>query len=101
MTDSQKQLRDLPGLGVRSEQMLTAAGIKSVEQLHETGPIAAYIQVHKSSGTKPSLNLLYALVSATEGTHWLSVAREQRESLLMALEGYDELQKLFEAHRTD
>lgn len=100
MNDTDKSLRDLPGLGPKSEQMLIAAGIDSVTALQTIGPVNAYIRVHKHSGIKPSLNLLYSLVSATEGGHWLNVAREQRESLLMALEGYDELQKLFqtEAH---
>jgi DNA transformation protein len=53
-------LADLPSLGVKSQEILVAAGITSVEQLRNLGSIPAYVQA-KRSGTNVSLNLLWAL----------------------------------------
>ncbi|MDW6002251.1 TfoX/Sxy family protein [Vibrio mangrovi] len=90
-----QKLRDLQGLGPKSEQMLTDAGIESVEMLRELGAIAAFIRVRQQGPVKPSLNLLYALVGALEGEHWLTIAKQQKAQLIMQLEGFDELEKLF------
>ena len=94
-------LKDLPGLGPKSQQMLVEAGIDSVETLRTLGPISAFMQVKRYQAQldqpkNASLNLLYALVGAVEGEHWLSVAQEQKAQLIMQLEGYAELEKLFQ-----
>ncbi|MCE2570874.1 TfoX/Sxy family protein [Motilimonas eburnea] len=89
------KLRDLPGLGPKSEQMLHQAGITSVEQLNALGAIAAFIKVKQASGVTPSLNLLYALVGALEGEHWLTIAKSQKAELIMQLEGYALLEQVF------
>ncbi|MFO6423619.1 TfoX/Sxy family protein [Motilimonas sp. KMU-193] len=89
------KISDLPGLGPKSEQMLQAAGISSVEHLKELGAIAAFIKVKQSSGATPSLNLLYALVGALEGEHWLTIAKSQKAELIMQLEGYAQLEQVF------
>ncbi|WP_432459296.1 MULTISPECIES: TfoX/Sxy family protein [unclassified Agarivorans] len=90
-----KSLTDLPGLGPKSAQMLEQAGIISLEDLRELGAIRAFIKVKQFGATQPSLNLLYALVGALEGKHWLSIAKQQKAELIMVLEGYQELEKLF------
>ncbi|SJN57192.1 TfoX/Sxy family protein [Vibrio ruber] len=92
-----QRLRDLPGLGPKSEQMLMDAGIESVARLRELGAVIAYIHIRRHGQVKPSLNLLYALVGALEGEHWLTIAKQQKADLIMQLEGFDQLEKLFAA----
>jgi DNA transformation protein len=78
-------LADLPNLGPKSQQMLQAAGIRSVNQLRKLGAVAAYDRVKRVSPSA-SLNLLWALEGALTGLPWQTVAREHRTSLLLALE---------------
>ena len=78
-------LAALPNLGPRSAQMLAAAGIGSLAALQRAGAIGAYLRV-KRAGGPASLNLLYALVGALDGTHWQQVRRQRRLELLTALE---------------
>jgi DNA transformation protein len=80
-------------LGPKSTQWLKEVGIHTKEDLERIGPIEAYLKVkEKSSSMKPSLLLLYALVGAVKEVHWQKVAREEKEQLLMELDGYKELQ---------
>ncbi|PKF57911.1 competence-specific regulator [Alteromonadales bacterium alter-6D02] len=89
------RLRDLQGLGPKSEAMLIEAGVNSVSQLQHLGAIAVYIKVSKYQGKPPSLNLLYALVGPLEDEHWLSIAQSQKAQLIMQLEDYQTLEQLF------
>jgi DNA transformation protein and related proteins len=82
------QILDLPNLGARSREMLALVGIHSRSDLEAVGAIAAYVKV-KRSGAKVSLNLLWALEGALTDQHWQIVAREQRTSLLLALEAFE------------
>lgn len=82
MTDS---IRELKSLGPKSQAMLAAAGITTVKQLREAGAVAAYVQVLKTQ-QGASLNLLWALESALTGVPWQQVSREQRTSLLLAVD---------------
>ena len=84
-----RQLRQLPNLGPKSEQMLYNAGITTPEQLKQLGPVKAYLRV-KQTGLKPSLNLLYAIAGALSNTHWNKLSPEERCHLLMELEDYQE-----------
>ena len=90
------RLRDLKGLGPKSEQQLIDIGIESVEDLKTIGPIHAFLKL-KAANEKVSLNFLYALVGAVEGEHWLKVARNEKSRLLAQLDGYRELQALFDS----
>lgn len=78
-------LADLPNLGPRSAQMLAGAGIRTHAALTRVGALDAYLRV-KRSDASASLNLLYALVGALEGTHWRDVRRQRRLELLTAVE---------------
>jgi DNA transformation protein len=78
-------LADLANLGPKSQAMLAAAGIDSVDRLRELGAVEAFCRV-QASGARPSLNLLWALEGALTGLHWRDVARDHRTSLLLALE---------------
>ena len=92
MSSPAKRLRDLPGLGPKSEKELADIGISTPSDLIEVGPIQAFLKLAAASGNRPSLNFLYALVGAVEARSWLDVAREERFQLLMQLEDAAELQ---------
>lgn len=87
------RLRDLKGLGPKTEKDLISVGINNVEELKALGPIAAYLKL-KAANKNLSLNFLYALVGAVNGEHWLDVARRDKPFLLSELEGYAELEKI-------
>ncbi|MGH6637425.1 MAG: TfoX/Sxy family protein [Polaromonas sp.] len=78
----------LPNLGPKSQEVLAAAGITSIQDLRNLGSVAAYAKA-KRSGANVSLNLLWALEGALTGLPWQEVAREHRTSLLLALEQYE------------
>lgn len=90
-TSNSPRLRELQGLGKVSEQHLIMVGIDCESKLRDVGGVEAFRRLRKHPDLNPSLNFLYALVGAIEDRSWLEVAREERESLLMALEGFDEL----------
>ena len=93
------QLRDLPGLGPKSEELLIEIGIRTPDELKQIGAVEAFIKLRQQSRSKPSLNFLYALVGAIEGEHWLRIAKTEKSRLLMELDGYEELEKLFREER--
>lgn len=85
-------LASLPNLGLKSQDLLAAAGIADLAQLRALGSVAAYARV-KAVQPSVSLNLLWALEGALTGARWQDVAREDRTSLLLQLEhvqGYRE-----------
>ncbi len=85
---AQPTIADLPGLGPKSRQMLAQAGIHSIGDLRALGAIVTYVRTKRAVGCV-SLNLLWGLESALTGLPWQQVAREQRTSLLLALEDYE------------
>jgi DNA transformation protein len=79
------RLRDLKGLGPKSERVLPLVGITTVEQLEASDPFDIYARLKmRAPGT--SLNALYALIGAIEGRHWQEVKRERRTEILLRLE---------------
>ncbi|ENP8324298.1 TfoX/Sxy family protein [Vibrio vulnificus] len=86
-----ERIRDLQGLGPKSKQMLQSVGINTPQQLRDLGHLCV-----REAQPRASLNLLYALVGALEGEHWLQVAKQRRWELLAQLEGYQALIALFE-----
>lgn len=91
------KLRDLKGLGPKSEACLKTIGISSKEELESIGAIRAFIKLKKESDAKPSLNFLYAMVGALENTHWVDIAKTEKGRLLMELEGYSELEAILKS----
>lgn len=79
------RLKDLPNLRLATERMLKKAGIKSVEQLEEKGALNAYKAIRDSHSAKVSIELLWALEGAINGTHWSVVPQSRREELENAL----------------
>ncbi|MEL6449385.1 MAG: TfoX/Sxy family protein [Pseudomonadota bacterium] len=89
------RLCDLPGLGPRSEEMLAEIGIKNDADLRRIGPVRAFLMLRKQA-MNPSLNLLYAMTGALAGKNWLEVAQSQRVELLLELDGFADLKRMFE-----
>jgi DNA transformation protein len=75
----------LPNLGPKSDAMLAAVGIKTVEQLRNAGAVGAYIAL-TDAGHGPSLNLLWAIEGALTNRDWREVAHEDRLRLLLEVE---------------
>lgn len=72
-----KRIRDLQGLGEKSEQTLAKVGVLTVADLEQMGVVQAFVAL-KQQGLKPSLNFLYALVGALQGRSWLDIAQHER-----------------------
>ncbi|MCD8523726.1 MAG: TfoX/Sxy family protein [Saccharospirillaceae bacterium] len=98
-----ERIRDLPGLGEKSEQSLASVGITDVEQLRACGAVMAFYRLQQQAAAegraKPSLNFLYALVGGLTDRSWLTVAQTEREALLMTLQGLVEMERLFQQER--
>lgn len=75
----------LRNLGPKSREWLAGIGIKTVDELTRVGAVPAYLALKRANG-RVSLNLLYALVGAVEGLHWVDVKRQRRLELLMQLD---------------
>ncbi|KEI69761.1 TfoX/Sxy family protein [Endozoicomonas elysicola] len=78
-------LIELKNLGKTSVQWLNAVGIRTLEQLHEVGSVAAYCKV-RDRGFKVSKVLLYALEGALIGAHWNDLDPDYKARLLEAVE---------------
>ncbi len=76
---------DLTNLGPKSREWLASIGIRSVTDLRRVGAVPAYVAL-KRAQPRASLNLLYALVGAMDGVHWLEVRRARRLELLLQVE---------------
>jgi len=87
------KLRDLKGLGPKSEQCLIDIGINTPEELAKFGAVRTFIKLRDNSDAKPSLNFLYALVGALENKHWAKIAKEEKGRLLIELDGFKELEE--------
>lgn len=88
------KLRELKGLGPKSEKSLNEICIYTREDLEAIGPVKAFIKLQKECSVKPSLNFLYAMVGAMEGKHWADIAKSERGRLLEELDGYRELEEM-------
>lgn len=79
------RLRNLKGLGIRSEEMLSQVGIYSVEDFMASDPFEVYKKLkEKVPGT--SLNALYAMIGAQENRHWKEVKDDLKTAILLRLE---------------
>jgi DNA transformation protein len=86
---SASAISGLKFLGPVSQRILAEAGIKDVARLRKLGSVAAYLRA-KRVDPRVSLNLLWALEGALSGKHWREVARDDRTSLMLALESAGE-----------
>jgi DNA transformation protein len=89
------RIRDLRGLGPKSEALLERIGVRTVDELRSLGAVSAFVALQELDDANPSLNFLYALVGALEDRDWREVAKSDRDRLLFELQGREELEKLF------
>ncbi|MDP0561222.1 MAG: TfoX/Sxy family protein [Candidatus Endonucleobacter sp. (ex Gigantidas childressi)] len=75
------ELLELKNLGKTSVQWLNAVGIRTFEQLRNTGSAATYYKVCER-GFKASKVLLYALEGALNDTHWNDFTKGEKARLL-------------------
>ena len=85
MSKPVQRVRDMKGLGPRSEEWLALVGIHTPDQLRATDPFTLYARLREQV---PGFNLngLYALIGAIEDRSWLDIKRERRTEILMRLE---------------
>jgi hypothetical protein len=70
----------LLNLGPKSSAWLTAAGIRTREQLVQLGPIEACRRI-RAAGHPVSILLAYALEGGLSGTHWNALPQETKHWL--------------------
>jgi DNA transformation protein len=77
-------IRDLTGLGVKSEAMLKCIGIDTVDEFLSSDVFELYQQLSK---VMPSnLNMLYAMIGAQENLPWQEIAQTRKIEILMRLD---------------
>jgi len=95
------KIRDLNGLGPKSEKCLAEIGVNTSDDLRKIGPVRAFMRLKNECSVKPGLNFLYAMVGALEGRHWAEIARSEKGRLLMELDGYRDLEEMLRADGID
>ncbi|GGK18870.1 hypothetical protein GCM10008955_10330 [Deinococcus malanensis] len=70
----------LPNLGDKSARLLRHAGILTVGDLRQIGPVEAYRRL-LVIGEQPSLVLLWAMVAGMRGEHWLHLTDYEKQEL--------------------
>ncbi len=81
-------MSELLNLGPKSRDWLAEIGVRNADDLRRVGAIPAFVALRRSR-PQVSRNLLYALVGALDGAHWLEVRRERRLELLLAVEDFE------------
>ena len=84
-TNGAKTLAELRCLGPASLRLLEKAGVTTLAELKRRGAVRAYCDV-RASQSCASLNLLYALEGALSGRHWREVMRNDKLSLVLAVD---------------
>jgi len=80
-----RRLRDMKGLGPRSEEWLGLVGIHTPDALRAADPFEIYARLRQQV-PEFNLNGLYALIGAIEDRGWVEVKRERRTEILLRLE---------------
>jgi DNA transformation protein and related proteins len=75
------RIRDLPGLGPKSEAQLAEIGIESVEALRQLGPARAWLALKFRFGRTISRNFLHALEAGIRGVDWRSLTPVRKAEL--------------------
>lgn len=79
------RIRDLNGLGEKSEIMLAAIGVNSVENFLASDPFVLYASL-KDEFANVGVNFLYAIIGAQEDKHWQEIAKKRKTEILMRLD---------------
>jgi len=80
-----KHIRDLPGLGPKSEAQLKTIGIQSLKAFVVADPYELYGEL-KLHYPDISLNFLYAMIGAQELTDWKQIAQTRKMEILLRLD---------------
>ncbi|MBI2498033.1 MAG: TfoX/Sxy family protein [Opitutae bacterium] len=78
--DARRSLAAALNLGPQSSVWLIAAGIKSLSQVRELGPIGVCRRL-RESGRPVSVVMAYALEGALTGCHWNAIPWETKQFL--------------------
>ena len=89
-------IRELKGLGPKSEKLLHEIGIFTREDLESTGVAETFLKLQAHCKEKVSLNFLYAMQGALDDIHWTAVTREQKAYLLSRVEEYEQIDAMFD-----
>ncbi len=73
------------GLGQMSWNALASIGISTPEALRARDPFSVYAELHRTNVSR-NLNMLYALIGASENKHWQEIARERKTEILLRLD---------------
>jgi DNA transformation protein len=79
-------IESLRNLGPKSSQWLRDAGISTIAELEQLGPVAAFHLV-KERQPKVSLNLLWALEAGLKGLNWRELAESTKQRLRKEVDG--------------
>ncbi len=79
-----RRIRDLTGFGLRSEEILAAVGIVTVEGFLAADPYELYAELRSVAGV--GLNMMYAIIGARENVPWVDVASGRKTEILMHLD---------------
>ena len=71
----------LPNLGPASDRMLAEVGIRTADDLRQTGAAMAYRMVTHRFGMRVNRLLLYALAGALADRHWNSFSSGEKATL--------------------
>ncbi|MFA0438444.1 hypothetical protein BCU70_13180 [Vibrio sp. 10N.286.49.C2] len=75
------RIKDLPNMQYKTERMLRKAGITSIEELRQTGPVDAYRAICQQQQKHPGATLLYSIAGALEGIHWSIIPDTVKKTL--------------------
>lgn len=79
------KIRELKGLGEKSEEMLQQVGIHSVDEFMQADPFDIYRKL-KAQIPGTSLNALYAMMGAQENLDWRDIAKTRKTEILVKLD---------------
>jgi len=79
------KIRDLQGLGPKSEAMLAQIGVLTIDDFMAADPFELYHRL-QTSNISAGLNFLYAMIGAQQNCHWQTVAKEQKTAILLRLD---------------
>ena len=79
---AQKPVAALRNLGPKSAMMLAEAGLRTVGELEQLGPVKAYLRVKALRPKSASLNLLWALAAGLEDRDWRDLSAAEKALLI-------------------
>ncbi len=85
MSDGRSPIESLRNLGPQSGRWLRDAGIRTIADLENVGPVVAYRLVRQQNAGA-SLNLLWAIAAGLNGEDWRQLTEATKSRLLRELD---------------